>query len=149
MNSLTRLRRDLPGRHRGITLLELMIALAVVAILMSVAYPSYLEQARKGRRADAQAVLMEAAHFMERYATENQRYDKNLAAVAVALPTALRKSPKGSANATYNISLLSVSQESYTLRAVPTGAQASDVCGTLTINQAGEKSGAKSDCWRK
>jgi type IV pilus assembly protein PilE len=149
MNELKSRRRALARTPSGITLIELMVSLAVVAIMMAVAYPSYLEQIRKGRRADAQAVLMEAAHFMERFATENQRYDRDLASVAVSLPAALRTSPKGSTTATYNISLLSVSQELFALQAVPVGAQASDVCGTMTITQAGEKLAARADCWRK
>ena len=46
-----------PRRPRGFSLIELMVALSIAAILMSVAYPSYMEQVRKGQRAEAQAVL--------------------------------------------------------------------------------------------
>ena len=60
-------------RQAGVTLVELMVAVSIVAILASVAYPSYLEQVRKGRRAEAQAVLMEASQFLERFSTVNMR----------------------------------------------------------------------------
>ena len=74
---------------RGFTLVELMITVAILGILVSVALPSYLDSVRKGRRADAQSVLLEASQFMERYATENLRFDQSRAGVAVALPTTL------------------------------------------------------------
>lgn len=134
---------------RGLTLIELMVALGIVAILMSVAYPSYLEQVRKGRRADAQAVLLEATQFMERFATENLRYDRNRAGVAVALPAALAKAPKDGTTRLYDITLQSVSQDAYVLAAVPTGKQAQDACGTMTVTHTGAKAAARADCWRR
>lgn len=138
-----------PRAQRGLTLIELMVALAIAAIVMAVAYPSYLEQVRKGRRAEAQAVLLEATQFMERFSTENLRYDRNRAGVAVALPAALAKAPKEGSARFYDVSLKSVSQEAYTLQAVPVGSHASDACGTMTVTQTGAKSAAKADCWRR
>lgn len=64
----------LPRASSGFTLVELMVVVLLVAILAAIAYPSYREQIRKARRADAQAVLMQAAQFMERYYTENGTY---------------------------------------------------------------------------
>jgi type IV pilus assembly protein PilE len=143
------MQQDPARRQAGLTLIELVVAMAVSAILMSVAYPSYLEQVRKGRRADAQAVLLEASQFMERYATENMRYDSNRAGVAVALPTALAKAPKEGTTKYYDISLQAVAQNTYTLRAVPTGGQSSDACGTMTLTHTGVRSAARTDCWRR
>lgn len=141
-----------PGRAqrmRGLTLIELMVALSVTVIVMSVAYPSYLEQVRKGRRADAQTVLLEATQFMERYATENMRYDRNRAGVDITLPAALSRAPKDGSTRLYDIRLQAVSQNAYVLAAVPTGNHASDACGTMTINQLGATTAAKTDCWRR
>lgn len=140
-----------PSRRawRGFTLIEVMIVVAIMGILAAVAYPSYQEQVRKGRRADGQAVLMEAAQFMERYYTENMRYDRDLAGSGVALPTGLREAPKEGATKHYDVSLQAVGPQAYTLRAVPKGVQASDGCGTMTINQLGQKTGDKPDCWRR
>ena len=136
-------------RQAGVTLVELMVAVAIVAILASVAYPSYMEQVRKGRRAEAQAVLMEASQFLERFATENMRYDQNVAGTAVALPSALTKAPKEGASKFYDVSLQSVSASAYKLQAVPAGVHAGDACGTMTVTQTGVKGAAKADCWRR
>jgi type IV pilus assembly protein PilE len=144
-----RMKRPLIRGERGLTLIELMVALAIAVILMSVAVPSYFDQVRKGRRAEAQAVLMEASQFMERFATENLRYDRDRAGAAVALPVNLTKAPKEGSTRYYDVSLQSVGQDSFVLRAVPAGSHGSDACGTFTVDQRGVKQAARSDCWRR
>ena len=132
---------------RGFTLVELMVTVAILGILISVALPSYLDSVRKGRRADAQSVLLEASQFMERFATENLRFDQSRAGMAVALPTTLSSAPKHGATKFYAISLQAVGQSSFTLRAVPQGAMAGDACGTLTLTDTGVKGATLSTCW--
>lgn len=110
----------------GFSLIELMIVVVIVAILGSIAYPSYLNQVTQSRRADAQAVLMEAAQFMERFYTENNRYDRDTGGTAVALPAALRESPRDSATKSYDITVQTSTASTYTLRATPKNAQAGD-----------------------
>ena len=51
-----------PRASRGFTLIELMIVVAVIAILGAIAYPSYQESVRKGRRGEARAALQELMH---------------------------------------------------------------------------------------
>ena len=136
-------------RSRGVTLIELMIALAILGIVVGVAYPSYMESVRKGRRADGQAVLLEAAQFMERYATENLCYDKDRAGVPVALPAPLARAPKDGPNQHYTISLRSAGQSAYTLQAVPQGGMQGDSCGTMTLTDTGVKAASKEECWRR
>ena len=138
-----------PRNTCGVTLIELMIAMAIAAILVGVAYPSYMDSVRKGRRADAQAVILEAAQFMERFATENLRYDQTRAGVAVALPTQLSKAPRDGSTQHYTISLQVATQSTYTLRAVPSGTMLNDACGTMTLTDAGVKGAVKADCWRR
>ncbi len=70
-------------RRCGFTLIELMIAMVIVAIIVAIAYPSYVEQVRKSRRAEAKAVLLEDAQFMERTYTTTGQYDKDSAGNAV------------------------------------------------------------------
>lgn len=62
------------ARSRGFTLVEVSIVLAVIGILVAIAYPSYLHQVTKSRRADAQTTLLETAQALERCYTENNDY---------------------------------------------------------------------------
>ena len=60
--------------HRGFTLLELMIVVAIVGILVSIAYPSYVDSVRKGKRAEGRAALADLLQQQERYMTQNNTY---------------------------------------------------------------------------
>jgi type IV pilus assembly protein PilE len=141
-----------PTWSKGFTLIELMIVVAVVAILAAIAMPSYTEYIRRGHRADARAGLLQAQQWMERAATANGLYP-------TSLPTALTWS--GDASKRYTIALAAGSDtDSYTLTATPRspGPQAGDKCGTFTLTHngirgaAGKKSGDAGydpDCWGK
>lgn len=147
---------------RGFTLIELMIVVAVIAILAAIAYPSYQDSIRKSRRADAKAVLLQAAQWMERFYTENHRYDQDRAGTAVALP--LTKAPIDNTTKYYDISLsanctgaATATATAFTLSACPisTTDQSKDKCKTLTLTNAGVKGvsgvalGVTADeCWR-
>ena len=112
--------------EKGFSLIELMIVVAIVAILGAVAYPSYRDSVTDARRADAQAVLMEAAQYMERFYTENNRYDEDTGGTAVALPAQLAESPRDSGTKFYDIAVQASTRSTYTLRATPKNAQAAD-----------------------
>jgi type IV pilus assembly protein PilE len=138
-------------RQRGFTLIELLVAVAIVAILATVAVASYQDHIRRSARADAKAVLMEAAGFMERFYTTNGRYT-TAAGDAPAL-TGLTQSPKDG-TARYNITVSAIAAQAYILQATPTGAQAGDPCGTLTLTHTGVKgvTGATAtveECWNR
>ena len=82
------MRDPLRRRQRGVTLIELLVAVVIVGILGMIAYPSYTSHLVKSRRAQATACLQEAAQYMERFYTTNLRYDQTATtSIAVSLPT--------------------------------------------------------------
>jgi len=60
--------------NTGFTLIEVMIVVAIIGILASIAYPSYVDSVRKGRRAEARAALTELMQQEERFMTQNNSY---------------------------------------------------------------------------
>lgn len=131
---------------KGFTLIELMIVVAVISILAAIAYPSYQDSVRKSRRADAKAALLELAQFMERNYTLSNQYDKDSAGNAVALP--FTESPKDGTSKFYNLTISASAAQSFTLSAAPKNAQATDVCGTLSLTNTGVKSATGTgQCW--
>ncbi len=152
---------NIRNRQRGITLLELMIVAAIVAILASIGYPSYLDQVARARRGDAKTVLTEAAQFMERNYTAAGAYNRTAGGAAIStgsssLPAGLREAPQEGSNKFYDITITTVGVNSFTLQAAPTGAQAADKCGSFTYTNAGTKdlignsSGYTVDsCWNR
>ncbi|MDM0086800.1 MULTISPECIES: type IV pilin protein [unclassified Variovorax] len=68
------MRRGTAATVRGFTMIELMIALVVIAILAAIAYPSYLDAVRKGWRAEARAALLQEMQQQERFYTQRARY---------------------------------------------------------------------------
>ena len=135
-------------RTSGFSLIELMIVVVIVAILSSIAYPSYLNQVTQARRVDAQAVLMDATQFMERFYTENNRYDQDTGGTAVALPAQLRESPRDSGTKSYDITVQVATASTYTLQATPKNAQAGDgfiqITNTFAKGWDSDSSGALS-----
>ena len=140
-------RRPRLRRQAGFTLIEAMVVVAIAGILASVAYPAYLQQVGRSRRVDAQAVLMQAAQYVEAFHTENMRYDQNSSGVALALPARLTHSPLDGATKYYDVSIRSVATQRYQLQAVPKGSQLQDRCGSLTLDNTGLKSATLADCW--
>jgi type IV pilus assembly protein PilE len=132
------------NHHKGFTLIELMMVVAVIGILAAIAFPSYQDSLRKGRRADAKAALLDLAQFTERSYTQNNTYS------GITLP--YNQTPRNG-TAYYALALASATTSTVSLTATPIvgSPQASDACGTFSINEAGTKgaSGALgvSQCW--
>lgn len=96
-----------PQRQRmvdGFTLVELMITVAIVAILASIAYPSYTEQIRKGRRAECRSGLLQSMQQQERYYTQFNQY----VTFASGATTAKTQSFSGDSSATSACNIASV-----------------------------------------
>ena len=131
-------------RSRGFTLIELMIVVVIIGIIAAIAYPSYQNHVRDTRRANAQGDLLALSQFMERQFTMNNSF---LDADGDPPTLPFTTSPQDSGTAAYNLSFQgTVTQNTYTLQAIPTGPQAGDQCGTLTLTQAGVRNPA--NCWR-
>jgi type IV pilus assembly protein PilE len=125
---------------RGVTLIELMVALAILAIIAAVAYPSFSEQVARGKRAEARSLMLESTQWMERFYSENYRYDKNTADVAVAtLYAAAYPQVPASGSKTYSLTLEDLAAATYTLVAERSGSMASDRCGDYMITHTGAK----------
>jgi len=131
---------------RGFTLIEIMIVVALIGILASIALSSYQSHALKTRRYAAQSCLMEQAQYMERYYTTA---NNPMSYTGAVLPSATCKTNLASY---YAFSLISASQ-AFTVRAVASGTQTGDTnCRTLALNQAALQSSSSATasttgCW--
>ena len=130
----------------GFTLIELVIAIGIVGILASIAYPSYVDQMRQTKRTDCEAVLMQMAGAMEREFSRRNEY-RDITGAPVNFGD---QCPIDGGTATYDLTIAST-PTTYVLSAAPVGAQAADPCGTLTLTntlQKGQSSGTLAECWQ-
>ena len=136
---LTLLRRH-AASIGGFTLVELMIVVAVIAILAVIVLPSYQDSVRKARRTDARGALTSVAQLMERYNTETNTY------VGASLTTWGRTV---SENGHYTLALSNLTANGFTITATPAGAQYADDCGIYTLDQAGQRGSTvpAAKCW--
>ena len=120
-------------------MIELMITVAVIGILASIAYPSYIAQVRKSRRADAQAALMNIAARQQQMLLDTRSYAATVAALNITLPVSFAQ------NYTVTITVGTSIVPTFTVTATPSGSQASDACGALSLDESGTK--LPSTCW--
>ena len=127
------------NKQQGVNLIELMITVVIVSILAAVAIPSYTNHVKKTRRNMAAGCLQANAQYMERWYTSNMTYEG-----ATAQPCATEVQPF------YTVTVEPTGARSFTATAEPQGAQAGDKCGTLSIDERGERASsllAASACW--
>ena len=131
-------------RQLGFTLIEVLVAMACVAVLVTVAWPSYQGLIERSQRAQARTALLQAAHWLERAASANGSYPASTDIPASVLQVEGRR---------YQIQVTS-SPQSYTLSALPLGSQSADACGTLTLSHLGVRgvqgaSQSAAQCWSR
>lgn len=131
----------LPARKKankpsGFSIIELMVALAIAGAIAVVAIPSFIEQVRKSRRADATTALLDVASRQERFFSDNNRY---AASLAVNPPAGLGVAAITD-NGYYELALTSSAPTTFTITASPTGGQTNDTeCPGFTMNHLGVK----------
>jgi type IV pilus assembly protein PilE len=138
----------------GFTLVELMIVVAITAILVAIAIPSYYAYVMKSRRADAKVALSEISQRLEGYYADNNKYATDFDKLKLANSGFVKKGGTfQSKDGWYQLQIeVDTAGQKYTLKAVPQGAQASDGrCGTLILDNTGKKtisgSAPVKECW--
>lgn len=126
-------------KQQGFTLIELVIVIAIVGILSSIAMPLYRDYVVRTNRTEAKTALAAVALAQERYYSANNTYSTTLA----SLGTVMGLSSSGvTENGYYSISIVAANPTaSYSLSATPQSkaGQNTDKCGTLTLTSTGVK----------
>jgi type IV pilus assembly protein PilE len=134
----------------GFSLVELLIAMAIVGILASIALPGYTAALTRATRNEARLALLRIEHAQERYYVRHLAYTSDLGNTGLATGAL-------SEGRNYQLALtLDANGQSYvaTASAVPGGRQASDAaCATFRVDETGRRSatdirGVASECWR-
>lgn len=136
---------------RGVTLLELMIVIAIVALLASIAVPSYRNYVLRAQRSDATAALLRIAAAQEKFYLQNNTYTAALDNTGLNIGTA-------SEHGWYNLSVTAANTTGFSAQATAPAASAQyrdTDCRTFTITETGARGATKASsaantaaCWR-
>ena len=144
-------------KQRGVTLIELMIVIVILAVIASFAYPSYMNYVVDTKRTAATSILLQVADRQQQFFMDNKRFANDLTNLGFANnPLVIADDGRTMANAadsasTYSVALTNVTATTYTITAAPLNSQAArdTECGSLTLNQTLTKgSDGGSDCWK-
>jgi len=125
---------------RGFTLIELMIVVLVVAVLASIAVPSYRQYVLRTHRTEAKAALLNVAAAQEKFYLQNNTYTTALSAA----PPAGLGIAATTRNGYYTIAIGDADATEYSVTATATGTQTQDTaCASFAIDSFGVKSATK------
>ena len=133
-------------RTLGFTLLEVLITVAIVGILASIAYPAYTDFITRSNRGEAQRELVRFANLQEQAFVDSRSYSDDMTTLGA------NKDPFVTENGHYSIDAeINAAGNTFILSAKPVGQQKVDdkQCLTLTINEIGTKGATVDDCWEK
>lgn len=133
---------NLVKQNRGFTLLELLITVAVIGIISSIAYPSYVDNISRANRSEAQRELLRMASLQEQYFIDHREYTADMTKLGVATDPYITNSGLYSIDTT-------VVGITYTLVATAKGRQITvdSSCLTLSVTDTGKKTAASTHCW--
>lgn len=130
------------NKSDGFTLVELMITVAIIGILASVAYPSYTDFVMRSNRSEAQRELLRFANLQEQVFVDTRSYAADMKGLGLATVTFK------TASKNYVIKVLNQTTSTYTLKAIAKQSQLNDTgCTGMKINHLGVKTPAS--CWEK
>ena len=133
--------------NHGFTLIELLVSVAIIGIIASIVYPTYVEYVLRAKRADAKAALLKTVLKQEKFRNNNTTFGGTLAAI-----NATGTSPEGY----YTIAIDGTPDgTTYTVTATPNFTD--NDCAIFVMNQRGKirsgtvssKTAADSTCWGK
>lgn len=128
----------------GVSLIELMVALAILGILLAISFPSYQQHVLRSYRSEATSSLLQLANAQEQYRADHGVYSSDFSALGGAA-----QSP--SARYRLSITLLDAEQ-GFELAATAQGLQQADTaCSSFTLNHYGQRNmsiPASVDCWQ-
>ncbi len=131
-------------KHRGFTLMELMIVVSIIGILGAVGYPAYTNAVNKANRADAIDSLLSLASRMEEYYMVNDSY----AGATVVADGSGTVGSNQTSDGLYTLSIPAATVFGYSVTATRVGTDAE--CATLSLNNLGQKSATGTNaagCW--
>ena len=154
-------------RHRGFTLVELIVAMVILSILAAIAIPSYSQYVLKSHRTEAKAALMDAASLEERYFSTSNLYTQN----PIQLGYGVAATPVPVGTGYYIISIINAFPPTVPTAAVPGGTPATfnitavpapgsmqvkdTACASFTIDSTGKQTALNSggidntaNCWQ-
>ena len=142
--------REPKNKQQGFTLIELMIAVAIVGLLVAIAYPSYLQYIQRSWRESARLCLLDMSQQMERRYAADLSYGPIMDVTGKDLVFTSACATDGDMGNRYWFH--GAVNNGFVLLAAPKGGQSNDACGQLGINQSGIKtvqggSAAIEDCW--